>query len=160
MSLSRRKFLRSGAVCALATGALLRTPLAALAQEAPTNPELDFPIPYEAATSPVFYFTRATFDPYLNGVFTSAGADGRKVQMKLVGIRDYAPSAGTRLTTRPCRRTDCFALQFRASAPLSRLNATHAVEHGALGKFGLFMTESSVRSAFLYEAVINHPASS
>lgn len=145
-------------MCALATGALLRTPLAALAQKARANPNLDFPVPYEAATSPVFYFTRATFDPYLNGVFTAAGADGDTVQMKLVGIRDYAPAAGTRLSTRPCRRTNCFALQFRAAAPLSGLTTTHTIEHGALGKFGLFMTESSVRGAFLYEAVINHPA--
>jgi len=162
MSVSRRRFLRSGAVCALTTGVLLRPALVALGQEGGggVNTALDFQIPYEATTNPVFYFTRATFEPYLNGVFVAAGAGGRRVQLKLVGIRDYAPGAGTRLTTRPHRRTNCFSLRFQAAGPLRQLTDTHAVEHGGLGKFDLFMTQSQVRGVRFYEAVINHVAQS
>jgi hypothetical protein len=160
MSLSRRKFLRSGAVCALATGALLRTPLAALAQDARANPALDFQLPYEAATSPVFYFTRATFEPYLNGIFVAQGASGRKVQLTLVAVRGYAPSAATRLALKPQVRTDCFSLRFRASGQLRHLTTIHTLEHAALGQFDLFMTESAVRGVRFYEAVINHAVNS
>ena len=153
MSVSRRSFIRSATVCALATGALLRTPLAAFGQ---AGAALDFPIPYEATTSPVYHFTRATFDPYLQGIFTAAGGRSRTVELQLVAIRGYAPPEGARLTTRAHRRTDCFSLLFRSAAPLSQLSSIHTLEHAALGEFDLFLTESVGRGEYLYEAVINH----
>ena len=156
MSVSRRSFIRSAAVCALATGALLRTPLAAFGQAGAAQ---DFAIPYEATTSPVFHFTQATFEPYLQGVFAAAGVGGRGVELQLVAIRGYAPPSGARLTTRAHRRTDCFSLLFRSAAPLSRLSSIHTLEHAALREFDLFLTESVGRGGYFYEAVINHVAS-
>ena len=157
MSVSRRSFIRSAAVCALATGALLRTPLAAFGQAA--GAAQDFPIPHEAAASPVFHFTQATFEPYLQGVFAAAGVGARRVEMQLVAIRGYAPPSGALLTTRTHRRTDCFSLLFRSAAPLSQLSSIHTLEHAALGEFDLFLTESVGRGEYFYEAVINHLAS-
>jgi hypothetical protein len=153
MSVSRRSFIRSAAVCALATGALLRTPLAAFGQAGAT---LDFAIPYEAATSPAFHFTQATFEPYLQGIFAAAGVGGRRVELQLVAINGYAPPTGARLTTRAHRRTDSFSLLFRSAAPLSQLSSIHTLEHAALGEFDLFMTESVGRGEYFYYAVINH----
>lgn len=145
-------------MCALTTGALLRNPLASLGQDrAGANPALDFPIPYEATTSPVFYFTRTTFEPYLGGAFFAQGADGKQVRLLLVAIRDYTPGTGTRLTTKPHRRTDSFSLHFRSAAPLRQTTATHTLAHDALGSFDLFMTQAEEQNAWLYEAVINHP---
>ena len=152
MSVSRRSFIRSAAVCALTTGALLRTPLAAFGQAA----ALDFAIPHEATTSPVFHFTQATFEPYLQGIFTAPGVGGRRVELQLVAINGYAPPSGARLTTRAHRRTDCFSLLFRSAAPLSQLSSIHRLGHGALGEFDLFMTESAGRGEYFYYAVINH----
>ena len=155
MSVSRRSFIRSAAVCALATGALLRSPLAAFGQAGAT---LDFAIPHEATTSPVFNFTQATFEPYLQGIFTSPGG-GRMVELQLIAISGYVPPSGSRLTTRAHRRTDCFSLLFRSAAPLSQLSSIHTLEHAALGEFDLFLTESVGRGGYFYEAVINHLAS-
>src|ERR1044071_2558715 len=115
MSVSRRSFIRSAAVCALATGALLRTPLAAFGQAGGGS---NFAIPYEATTSPVFNFTRATFEPYLDGIFVAAGGRSRTVELQLVAIRDYAPPSGALFTTRTYRRTECFSLLFRSAAQL------------------------------------------
>ena len=162
MSVSRRSFIRSAAVCALATGALLRNPLAAFGQAAGSG--LDFPIPYEATTSPVFHYTQATFEPYLNGIFVAAGSRTRTVELQLVEIRAYTPPSATLLlgglfTTRAQRKTDCFSLLFRSAAPLSQLSSIHTLEHGALGKFDLFLTESVGRGGYFYEAVINHVTS-
>jgi hypothetical protein len=156
MSVSRRSFIRSATVCALATGVLLRTPLAAFGQ---AGVAVDFAIPYEATTSPVFHFTQATFEPYLQGIFTAAGARTRRVELQLVAIRGYAPPPGGLLTTRVHRRTDCFSLLFRSAAPLSELSTIHRLEHAALGEFDLFMTDSVGRGGYFYEAVINHLAS-
>ena len=158
MSVSRRSFIRSAAVCALATGALLRTPLAAFGQAAGSG--LDFASPYEPTTSPVINYTQATFEPYLNGIFTAAGARSRWVELQLIAIRGYPPPSGALLITRAQhRRTDCFSLLFRSAAPLSELSSIHKLEHAALGQFDLFLTESSGRGGYFYEAVINHLAS-
>jgi hypothetical protein len=153
MSVSRRSFIRSAAVCALATGALLRTPLAAFGQAAGSGQY--FAIPYEATTSPVFNYTQATFEPYLNGVFTADGGRTRTVELQLVAIRGYEPPP-VAVTNRVHRRTDCFSLLFRSEAPLSDLSTIHTLEHAALGEFDLFMTESVGRGGYFYEAVINH----
>ena len=156
MSVSRRSFIRSATVCALATGALLRTPLAAFGQ---AGGALDFAIPYEATTSPVFHFTQATFEPYLQGIFTAAGARSRTVELQLIAISGYVPPSGALLTTRAQhRQTDCFSLLFRSAAPLSELSTIHTLEHAALGKFDLFLTESVGRGGYFYQAVINHVA--
>ena len=153
MSVSRRSFIRSAAVCALATGALLRTPLAAFGQ---ADAGQYFAIPHEAATSPVFHYTRATFEPYLNGIFVAAGGRSRTVELQLVAICGYAPPPDARLTTRAHRRTDCFSLLFRSAAPLSQSSSIHTLGHAALGEFDLFLTESVGRGGYFYEAVINH----
>ena len=155
MSVSRRSFIRSASVYALVAGALLRTPLAAFGQAGGGGGQ-DFAIPYEATTSPLFNYTQATFEPYLNGIFTAAGSRTRTVELQLIEIRGYAPPSGARLTTRLQRRTDCFSLLFRSAAPLSELTSIHKLEHAALGKFDLFMTGSVGRGGYIYEAVINH----
>jgi hypothetical protein len=159
MNVSRRNFIRSAAVYALATGALLRTPLAAFGQAAGGGAALDFPIPYEAATSPVFHYTKATFEPYLKGIFLAAGGRSRTVELQFVAIRDFAPPSGALFITRAYRQTDCFSLLFRSAAPLSQLSSIHTLEHAALGKFDLFLTESVARGEYYYEAVINHVTS-
>lgn len=154
MNVSRRSFIRSAAACALAAGALWRSPLAAFGQAPGSG--FDFPIPYEATTSPVFHFTQATFEPYLQGIFTAAGARSRRVELQLVAIRGYTPSSAALLNRRTLRRTDCFSLLFNSAAPLSELSSIHKLEHAALGEFGVFMTESVGRGGYFYEAVINH----
>ena len=153
MSVSRRSFIRSAAVCALATGALLRAPLAVFGQ---AGAAIDFAIPYEATTSPVFHFTQATFEPYLQGIFTAAGARSRRVELQLVAIRGYTPSSAALLYRRTLRRTDCFSLLFNSAAPLSESSSIHTLEHAALGEFGVFMTQSVGRGGYFYEAIINH----
>ena len=153
MSVSRRSFIRSATVCALATGALLRTPLAAFGQ---SGAGVDFAIPYEATTSPVFNFTQATFEPYLQGIFIAVGVGGRTVELQLVAIRGYVPPSGASIPLRSHRRTDCFSLLFFSAEPLSQLSSIHTLGHAALGKFGLFLTESAGRGGYFYEAVINH----
>ena len=154
MSVSRRSFIRSAAVCALATGALLRNPLAVFGQ---AGADGYFAITYEATTSPVFHYTQATFEPYLNGIFVAAGARSRTVELQLIEIHSYVPPSGLLfIPIRAQRRADCFSLLFRSAAPLSQLSSIHTLEHAALGKFDLFLTESVGRGEYLYEAVINH----
>jgi hypothetical protein len=157
MSVTRRSFLKSGATTALTAGIALNAGALAFAQDrAQPNPALDFQIPFQAQQSPVFYFKRETFQPYVGGIFRiSAGK--RFVNATLQTVRDCTPGAKSLLVTKKSRPSDCFALVFRANGSLTDLTSIYRIEHAALGTFDLFLTQrTGPRGVIYYEAVINH----
>lgn len=159
MSVSRRRFLKKGTVAVLAAGCALGRGLSAFGQDLiRTQPALDFQIPYEATQSPVFYYTRETFEPYVGGAFRSRHLrDGGSVFLQLLKVRAYAPASGTRLTTGDARETRSFTLTFQAGRPLAQHTGPHTLEHAALGKFPLQMARTiDSRGRVFYEAVISH----
>jgi hypothetical protein len=119
-----------------------------------SDPTQDFQVPFEAKQAPTFYFKRETFQPYLNGTFTlRAGAN--TVEATLISVRDCTQSATNKLTRR-ARPSECFALVFRTQSTLTDLTSIYDVEHGALGKFALFLTRrDGPRGTYFYEAVFN-----
>ena len=140
----------------LLTGLALDTvPLALAQQLRKSDPSQDFKVPFEAQRDPNFYFTRGTFQPYLNGVFTlSAGRNS--VEATLVRITKHTPSPGSSKVTRKWRPTEGFTLVFQAEGKLTDLTSVYDVEHGALGKFALFLTyREGPRGEHFYEAVFN-----
>ena len=120
------------------------------------DPARDFELSHEAKQSPVFYFKRETFQPYVNGVFKLSAA-ANSVEATLVSVRDCTPSAKGGQITKKSRPSDSFALVFRAEGKLTDLTSIYDVEHAALGKFALFLThrDGPGRTHF-YEAVFNH----
>jgi hypothetical protein len=167
MSVTRRRFLKSGATAVLAAGLVFRAGAPAFGQDK-KRPSADtsrgFQVPYEAQQDPVFFFTRATFEPYIGGVFTTRGLGGGTVELTLVAVHDWNARPATTTKRGPTaatesRRTDCFSLLFRASGKLPELSTIYRLEHGALGSFNLFMTASKgPKGELFYEAVINHLA--
>jgi hypothetical protein len=157
MTVSRRTFLRSGAITVLLTTVALDSIPRAFGQQIhKSDPARDFQLPFEATQAPAFYFKRETFQPYINGIFKlSAGANS--VEATLVSVRDCTPSAKSSKVTKKSRPSDCFALEFRANGKLTDLTSIYDVEHAALGKFALFLTrrDGPGRTHF-YEAVFNH----
>lgn len=157
MPITRRNFIRSGAVTALSAGLVLSAGALVFGQDkAKSNPALDFQIPFEAQQAPTFHFTRATFEPYVNGIFR-ARAGNNAVNMTLLRVRDCTPSRKGLLLTKKSRLSDCFALEFRATGKLTDLTTIYDIEHGALGTFALFMTRrDGPHGTYFYEAVFNH----
>ena len=160
MSFTRRSFLKSGAITALTAGIALNSGSLVFGQgRRQSNPSLDFKVPFQAQQSPQFYFKRETFQPYVGGIFRiSAGR--RTVNATLQEVRDCAPSPKSKVTTKS-RPSDCFALVFRASGQLTDLTSIYDIEHAALGRFSLFLTQrvgarAGARTIVYYEAVINH----
>lgn len=164
MSVSRRRFIKSGTLTALTAGFIFKTGGLALGQNrkplAPTldyqNPTVDFPIPYEAQQNPVFSYKSSTFEPYVNGIFVARDARGRAIELKLVRVSVYKPARNTRIMTTTARETDCFSLLFSAPRSLPEFTSIHSIEHAALGKFDLFLKRSEDREQLFYEAVVNH----
>jgi hypothetical protein len=99
--------------------------------------------------------TRSTFEPYIGGVFR--GRTGRRaVNLTLLSVEGYEPSAATQIAQARPRLTDSFTLTFNSDRPLGPASATYSLEHGALGKFDLFMSgNADNRGQFIYQAVIN-----
>ena len=156
MKVTRRSFLRSGAMTVMLTGlALDSVPLAFAQQLRKSDPSRDFEVPFAAQREPQFYFRLGTFMPYLNGIFTlSAGANS--VEATLISVRKVTPTPGSAKVTRKWRPTDCFTIVFQANEKLTDLTNVYDVEHAALGKFPLFMTRrDGPRGTYFYEAVFN-----
>ena len=156
MTVTRRRFLRSGALSVFVAGLALDTVPRVFSQELrKSNPSRDFEVPFEAAQRQTISFKRETFEPYLNGVFKlSAGANS--VEATLVSVRDCTPSLQNK-ATRKSRPSDSFALVFRAQGKLTDLTSIYDVEHGALGKFALFLSyREGPKDTHFYEAVFNH----
>ena len=158
MPVSRRSFLRSGATAALTTAVALKAAPMAFAQiGAKPDPTRDFQVPFESQQSSLFFFKRESFEPYVGGTFrVRAGA--RALDMTLTKVRGLEISArGRGLAKKPMRETDSFALVFTADDKLSDLTTIYDVEHSALGKFALFLTErDGPNGTYFYEAVFNH----
>lgn len=157
MKATRRSFLKSGAITVLMAGMALEMIPSVFAQSGPPDPTKDVPVPFEAQQSPLFYFKRETFEPYVGGVFkVKAGA--KSVEMTLESVRDTTPTAqGCKITKKPARPSEGFALTFRSPEALTDLTTIYDVEHAALGKFALFMTRrDGPNGTYLYEAVFNH----
>lgn len=157
MPVSRRSFLKSGAATVLAAGMVAGAGAHALGQQGGRpDPRADFPIPMEAQRSPLFFFKRETFAPYVGGLFT-ARAGARSIEMTLKSVRDCTPSATSLKVTKSARPSDCFALVFVSDGTLTDLTTIYDVEHAALGTFPLFMTRrDGDGGAYVYEAVFNH----
>ena len=164
MSFTRRKFLKSGAIAVLTAGIVFRPGVLAFGQnKRGAEAAHGFQIPYEAQQNPVFFYTRATFEPYVGGIFQTRGLGGGTVELTLVAVHDWnMKQSKSKLkvaaaTSAGGDRTDCFSLLFRASGRLPELTTIYRLEHAALGEFDLFMTPSQDEHGQLfYEAVINH----
>jgi hypothetical protein len=157
---SRRSFLRSGTLAALAAGCVLSAPHLSFGQDSMrTLPAADFEIPFEAKQTPVFYYTQATFEPYVGGIFRGRGA-GRDVNLELLKVEGYtAPRSAAQLMPKAGRATRGFRLTFRADGPLSEITTIHRLDHAGLGRLDLFLTRrDGERGQILYEAVFNHLA--
>jgi hypothetical protein len=157
MAISRRFFLKSGTLTAIAAGVALRPNRLAFGQTRTQSTSLGYPIPITAQQEPTYMFTRATFDPYVGSIFQAPNARGKMVNLTLLSATTNRPSATTKISTSPARETDSFSLMFKAAGPLPQFTSIHKISHPALGTFDLFLTlHSQAGSALLYEAVFNH----
>ena len=159
MSISRRFFLKQGSLTALTAGLVVGAGGMAFGQKGgqlSTTTASTEGIPYEAQKDPLFYYTRAAFDPCVGSVFQANGADGKVVELTLLSVTGYTPNPKTRLTTGKARPTDCFSLMFKASGKLPSFSSIPSLYHPVLGKLDMFLTYREVNGEIFYEAVINH----
>ena len=157
MSIERRRFLKTATLTALSAGLALGMGRVAIGQKRkPLDTRLGFQIPIRAQEDILFYFTEATFRPYVNGYFEAPNSRGEMVSLKLVSVTGYKVKGGTTLTSTRAPETKSFSLMFKASERLPPFTSIHRITHPSLGKFDLFLTPREKDGEFFYEAVFNH----
>ena len=146
MSVSRRRFLKSGAIGAVSAGLVLQSARTVLGNS--IEPGLSTPNQKGRFVS---NYSRASFEPLVGSSFKVRIGEN-SVNLKLIDLVDYRASSKRQM---PVIGTESFVLAFRAPKSLSLRSTTQKLEHPALGKFDLFMTGSKDRGRILYTAVIN-----
>jgi hypothetical protein len=147
MSLSRRKFLRTGTLVALSAGFPLKTLVASTISQSSSF------LPADDQLKAGSYLNRESFSRHLNTKFSFArlAHPGRQgVSVKLIEINDLTPKA---MAT---SGKECFAAVFIGprNAPLRQ--DTYAVTHESLGKFEMLVVPiASHPEGVYYEAIFN-----
>ncbi|HEV2915899.1 MAG TPA: twin-arginine translocation signal domain-containing protein [Pyrinomonadaceae bacterium] len=148
MDISRRKFLRTGTVVALAAGLPLQTVLSVSGQGR-SDSARGFPIPAEIQSDPIFNYTKATFAAHINSTFQIRSKRQKAVDVTLTDVHDSGPVPDQASAGR-----ECFALVFSTQHKLKQ--DVYTIEHGALGTFALLLVPiGKGKKGLNYEAVIN-----
>ncbi len=141
MSVSRRKFLRFGAVVSAAL--VLKPSTVVFGNNAITSNSAAQK--KQAANQ---FYTREMFEPYVGDTFR-VRVGKQVVDLKLVALTNEKPAS------KKIARTDSFSVRFETSKPLPRASL-HTLNHSKLGNFDLFMVQSNHRAKFLQTAIVNH----
>jgi len=143
MSISRRLFIKTGALAAVIAGISLKPGLLALGQE----PTVSLP-----ASDPLSNYTQATFEQYVNSIFTLRGR--KTIEVVLTKVEDTLPAKVSRTGGR-----ESFALHFRGGGTALPQD-TYVIEHPSLGTFMMFLvpTTTDENGAQGYVAVVNRLA--
>ena len=142
MSISRRVFIKTASIAAIAVATVSKSTLVAFAQGG-VQP---------GATDPLAYYTQATFTQYINSIFRLHGST--TVDVTLEKVQDTLSATESRTGGR-----ESFVLQFRGGS-VQLPQDTYMVEHPALGNFRLFLVPSGAdeNGAQSYVAIINRLA--
>ena len=145
MSISRRKFLKTGTIAAATVG----LPLKGLATETLEGNAMSSALP-NAIRSEASRLNSAAFKRCINTTFRAhvPGADAQL--LKLVKVSFWHPE--------PVTTTDreCFSNFFTGPTRNQLIQGAYIVEHESLGKFQMFVVPIGKKDGeFVYEALFN-----
>lgn len=150
---SRRKFLKTSTLAALAVGVQLKSFTLVSAQQGRggrLSPAGGFQVPQKSQSDIINYFSKETFAPYLNTSFRASQKSSQGATLKLIEVNDLNASR------KHPEAVKGFSLIF--SGPKSRQleSKIYTIEHDALGRFSLFLTPIERENGrIFYEAVFN-----
>lgn len=123
MSFERRRFLKSATIAAVSAGIALGLDRYAFGQKKgkPLDHLIGHQIPIKAQQDSLFYFSEATFRPYINDIFQAPDSRNKMVTLELTSVTGYTTQGGSMVGKSKARETRSFALIFKASKPLPPL---------------------------------------
>jgi hypothetical protein len=155
MSISRRGFLQSAFVSAVAVGLFSQSTIAAFGQKKSQLKDAQgyFQVPPQALGDRLFHFTQTTFESYVQSDFRVTVGPYKVVTLTLVKVEDQRPRP-----RKGMMRTEgeCYTLLFKADGKLSDLQQTYVLQHEALGTFSLFLVDAGEKEKEVhYLATVN-----
>lgn len=165
MTTSRRRFLKGGAMIALAAGVPLSLDKIVMGQSpAVSRPGSGDGIPIAAKDDPLLNLRKSSFEPYVNSIFevrVTKGVFVRSVPLTLVSVsaaralRKTSKSGG--IVPADIANGQSFSLLFRGSLATPLQQDTIDLQHFALGKLRLLMVPVAHedKSARYYEVIFN-----
>lgn len=156
MAITRRKFLKTGTLVALAAGIPLKAALLTPAQQVRKPNQEDNPIertPQNLTPDPLANYSKASFSPYVNSVFR-LNAGRLTVDVTLLEVKDIMSKGAVAQGG-----AECFSLLFRGGSNALPQN-TYRLDHPSLGSFQMFLVPSGAddNGAQGYVAIVNRLA--
>jgi hypothetical protein len=157
MNISRRKFMKAGIMVAAFAGIPLTAQITTVQNPVSKSSNAKAGVKPSSPKRPISkcepdlvgYYSKSTFAPYVGSEFR-VHLDGSKVRrIKLVEVREIVGGGNAEQS---------FSLLFTGPKGKTFPQKTYAVEHGALGKFSLFLVPVGLRAgagAEYFEAVFN-----
>ena len=142
MSVSRRKFLKAGAVVSAAL--VLKPSTFIFGQDSLRS---------NNSLNPVHAYSREMFERYVGDIFR-VRVGKQMVDLRLVALDDFQPTSHS-ITTGKIARTDCFSLRFHAAKRFPATAGLQNLKHSKLGSFDLFMIHSEEGAKLQHTAIIN-----
>lgn len=161
MAISRRKFVKAGAVAAaFAAIPLKNTAFAQSSKVITQRPGIIPPvqIPYQSQLDPIFHLRKSSFVPHLNTTVRVRGAGlARATTLTLVEVSPTKSAA--KIKNDQNAGENSFSLIFSGSRADYVPQGVYTVEHAALGNLTLLLVPTNRRNGkmFFAEAIINHP---
>ena len=168
MSVSRRKFVKAGILATICAPLVsLKSALAEIGPKgpktpAPRSPEVQPPAPLPSSSSSasieqLSYYTRTTFDPYVNTRFHVYLGPSNTRGLKLAEVSDYFTTLSQQSAALTSSGDECFSLLFTIPPGKPFTQDTYLIEHDALGTFYMFVVPvggHGKQNPDFYEAII------
>jgi hypothetical protein len=150
MLVSRRKFLKAGALVALASTVPMSAAISAHGQQQqPTKPSTGGQLPPAVYDDPLFYYDKATFTAALKTKFVVQTKGFRGIVLTLAEVKDIGA-----VPDRAVAGRESFSLLFRSANALKQRSYT--LKHEVMGTFDLFIVPlPKDKLGRRYVAVIN-----
>jgi hypothetical protein len=148
MAVTRRRFLKTGSIVAIAAGAA-GIPIEAAAKALKESKTSETAKAAAVPMSAVTHFDMAAFAQYLNTEFVMSHIGATTTVMKLTEIKNWRKETDK-------KRGECFSLVFSTSENTELVQNTYSIEHRSLGTFSLLIVPAGkTGNTYHYEALFN-----
>lgn len=153
MTVSRRKFVRTGVMMGLSATTVLKSAARVFGQEAGGGQQRLFKPPVESQAE-LTHLTEATFSLYVHTKFRIYTSPLTAINLELIKVSRREPSSSVKSAKTP--KLDCFSVVFRGPSNVALESRTYRVVHDQMGAFDLFIAPVDDRKKQRrYQAVFN-----
>ena len=155
MTVSRRKFVKAGAMMGLSAAAALKGATTVFGQQADGARSGLFRIPDDSQAE-IYRLSEDTFSRYIGTTFRIRTSPFTAINLELIKVtrRELSPSDSEKAAKTP--EVDCFSVVFRGPRKLPLESRTYRIEHDQMGAFDLFIAPvDDHKKQRHYQAVFN-----